>query len=90
MSEPTRTLPKVGAERQSVRDIDICLDGLPIETTFGHAGGSVVQHAPRQQGLDPTPLRIAQPTNLLGHLSLQITFGDHESQSRTAGNLIEY
>jgi methylmalonyl-CoA mutase, N-terminal domain len=35
-----------GAVMQSVRDIAICMDGLPIETTFGHAGGAVVQHAP--------------------------------------------
>lgn len=35
-----------GAVMQSVRDIDICLDGVPIETTYGHAGGAVVQHAP--------------------------------------------
>jgi len=35
-----------GAVMQSVRDIAICMDGLPIENTFGHAGGAVVQHAP--------------------------------------------
>ena len=35
-----------GAVMQSVRDITICMDGLPIETTYGHAGGAVVQHAP--------------------------------------------
>ncbi|RME67439.1 MAG: methylmalonyl-CoA mutase [Alphaproteobacteria bacterium] len=35
-----------GAVMQSVRDIAICLDGIPIETTYGHAGGAVVQHAP--------------------------------------------
>jgi methylmalonyl-CoA mutase N-terminal domain/subunit len=35
-----------GAVMQSVRDMDICLKDLPIETTFGHAGGAVVQHAP--------------------------------------------
>ncbi|MFT6288082.1 MAG: methylmalonyl-CoA mutase N-terminal domain/subunit [Alcanivorax sp.] len=35
-----------GAVMQSVRDIDICLDGLPVDTSFGHAGGAVVQHAP--------------------------------------------
>lgn len=35
-----------GAVMQSVRDIDICLDGIPIESTYGHAGGAVVQHAP--------------------------------------------
>lgn len=35
-----------GAVMQSVRDTAICLDGLPIERTYGHAGGAVVQHAP--------------------------------------------
>lgn len=35
-----------GAVMQSVRDIAICMDGLPIESTYGHAGGAVVQHAP--------------------------------------------
>ncbi len=35
-----------GAVMQSVRDTAICLDGLPIGTSFGHAGGAVVQHAP--------------------------------------------
>ncbi len=35
-----------GAVMQSVRDIHICLDGIPIESTYGHAGGAVVQHAP--------------------------------------------
>ncbi|MDG1987946.1 MAG: acyl-CoA mutase large subunit family protein [Halieaceae bacterium] len=35
-----------GAVMQSVRDTAICLEGLPIETSFGHAGGAVVQHAP--------------------------------------------
>ncbi|MCC5868056.1 MAG: acyl-CoA mutase large subunit family protein [Gammaproteobacteria bacterium] len=35
-----------GAVMQSVRDIAICLDGIPIESTYGHAGGAVVQHAP--------------------------------------------
>ncbi|MDP6708009.1 MAG: acyl-CoA mutase large subunit family protein [Alphaproteobacteria bacterium] len=35
-----------GAVMQSVRDIAICLDGIPIEATYGHAGGGVVQHAP--------------------------------------------
>ena len=35
-----------GAVMQSVRDIDICLDALPIDSTYGHAGGAVVQHAP--------------------------------------------
>ncbi|GAB5413181.1 MAG: methylmalonyl-CoA mutase family protein [Congregibacter sp.] len=35
-----------GAVMQSVRDTDICMKDLPIETSFGHAGGAVVQHAP--------------------------------------------
>lgn len=35
-----------GAVMQSVRDTEICLDGIPIESRFGHAGGGVVQHAP--------------------------------------------
>ena len=35
-----------GAVMQSVRDIAICLDGLPIDSIYGHAGGAVVQHAP--------------------------------------------
>jgi methylmalonyl-CoA mutase, N-terminal domain len=35
-----------GAVMQSVRDTHICLDGIPIETTYGHAGGGVVQHGP--------------------------------------------
>ncbi|WOJ93349.1 acyl-CoA mutase large subunit family protein [Congregibacter variabilis] len=35
-----------GAVMQSVRDIDICMKDLPIETSYGHAGGAVVQHAP--------------------------------------------
>jgi len=35
-----------GAVMQSVRDTAICLDGLPMDTSFGHAGGAVVQHAP--------------------------------------------
>jgi methylmalonyl-CoA mutase N-terminal domain/subunit len=35
-----------GAVMQSVRDVAICLDGLPVDTSFGHAGGAVVQHAP--------------------------------------------
>src|SRR6056297_1784028 len=35
-----------GAVMQSVRDVRICLDGIPIESTYGHAGGAVVQHAP--------------------------------------------
>lgn len=35
-----------GAVMQSVRDIDICMKDLPVETSYGHAGGAVVQHAP--------------------------------------------
>lgn len=35
-----------GAVMQSVRDTHLCLDGIPIESTYGHAGGAVVQHAP--------------------------------------------
>ena len=35
-----------GAVMQSVRDIDICMKDLPIETSYAHAGGAVVQHAP--------------------------------------------
>ncbi|MBT5888704.1 MAG: methylmalonyl-CoA mutase [Halieaceae bacterium] len=35
-----------GAVMQSVRDTAICLDGLPMDSSFGHAGGAVVQHAP--------------------------------------------
>ena len=35
-----------GAPMQSVRDTHLCLDGIPIETTYGHAGGAVVQHGP--------------------------------------------
>jgi methylmalonyl-CoA mutase N-terminal domain/subunit len=35
-----------GAVMQSVREVAICMDGLPIERTYGHAGGAVVQHAP--------------------------------------------
>jgi methylmalonyl-CoA mutase N-terminal domain/subunit len=51
-----------GAVMQSIRDTHLCLDGIPIETTYGHAGGAVVQHAPfalaaywtvaRRRGLD--------------------------------------
>jgi methylmalonyl-CoA mutase N-terminal domain/subunit len=37
---------QTGAVMQSVREVAICLDGIPIETTYGHAGGAVVQHAP--------------------------------------------
>jgi methylmalonyl-CoA mutase N-terminal domain/subunit len=35
-----------GAVMQSVRDMDICMKDLPIESSYGHAGGAVVQHAP--------------------------------------------
>ena len=35
-----------GAVMQSVRDVAICMDELPIDTSYGHAGGGVVQHAP--------------------------------------------
>ncbi len=35
-----------GAVMQSVRDIGICLDGIPLQSTYAHAGGAVVQHAP--------------------------------------------
>lgn len=35
-----------GAVMQSVRDTAICVDGLPMDTSFAHAGGAVVQHAP--------------------------------------------
>jgi methylmalonyl-CoA mutase N-terminal domain/subunit len=35
-----------GAVMQSVRDIDICMKDLPLATSYGHAGGAVVQHAP--------------------------------------------
>ena len=35
-----------GAVMQSIRDTAICMDGLPVDTSFGHAGGAVVQHAP--------------------------------------------
>lgn len=35
-----------GAVMQSVRDTEICLKDIPIESTYGHAGGGVVQHAP--------------------------------------------
>ncbi len=41
-----RDVGLTGAVMQSVRDIAICLDGIPIESTYGHAGGGVVQHAP--------------------------------------------
>lgn len=35
-----------GAVMQSVRESAICLDGIAIESTYGHAGGGVVQHGP--------------------------------------------
>lgn len=35
-----------GAPMQSIRDTHLCLEGIPIETTYGHAGGAVVQHGP--------------------------------------------
>ena len=35
-----------GAVMQSVRDMAICMEELPIDSSFGHAGGAVVQHAP--------------------------------------------
>ena len=51
-----------GAVMQSVRDIAVCLDGIPVESLYAHAGGAVVQHAPfalagywtvaRRRGLD--------------------------------------
>jgi methylmalonyl-CoA mutase N-terminal domain/subunit len=51
-----------GAVIQSVRDYETVLRGIPIEQTYGHAGGGVVQHAPfalgcywtvaRRRGLD--------------------------------------
>ena len=37
---------QTGAVMQSVREVAICLEGIPIESTYGHAGGAVVQHAP--------------------------------------------
>jgi methylmalonyl-CoA mutase, N-terminal domain len=56
-----------GAVMQSVRDTAICMDGLPVDTSFGHAGGAVVQHAPfalaaywtvaKQRGFDLSSLR---------------------------------
>lgn len=55
-----------GAVMQSVRDISICLDGIPLDSTYGHAGGAVVQHAPfalagywtvaRRRGMDLSKL----------------------------------
>jgi methylmalonyl-CoA mutase N-terminal domain/subunit len=57
-----RDVGLTGAVMQSVNDIAICLDGIPLEATYGHAGGGVVQHAPfalagywtvaRRRGLD--------------------------------------
>lgn len=35
-----------GAVIMSVRDYETVLDGIPIESTYGHPGGGVVQHAP--------------------------------------------
>jgi len=35
-----------GAVIMSVRDYETVLDGIPIEQTYGHPGGGVVQHAP--------------------------------------------
>ena len=35
-----------GAVIMSVRDYATVLDGIPIESTYGHPGGGVVQHAP--------------------------------------------
>jgi len=35
-----------GAVIMSVRDYETVLDGIPIEKTYSHAGGGVVQHAP--------------------------------------------
>lgn len=37
---------QTGAVMQSIRDTEICLDGIPIETSYAHPGGGVVQHAP--------------------------------------------
>lgn len=51
-----------GAVIMSVRDYETVLDGIPLERTYGHPGGAVVQHAPfalacywtvaRRRGLD--------------------------------------
>ncbi len=35
-----------GATIQSVRDYETVLKGIPIESTYGHPGGGVVQHGP--------------------------------------------
>jgi len=35
-----------GAVIMSARDYETVLDGIPIEKTYGHPGGGVVQHAP--------------------------------------------
>jgi hypothetical protein len=40
--------------------------------------------ASRQQGLDPPPLRFAQPVNLLCHPSLQITLENLNHKSASA------
>jgi len=37
---------QTGAVMQSIREVAITLDGIPIESTYGHAGGGVVQHGP--------------------------------------------
>lgn len=51
-----------GAVIQGVRDYETVLDGIPLERTYGHPGGGVVQHGPfalacywtvaRRRGLD--------------------------------------
>jgi len=35
-----------GAPMQSIRDTHLCLEGIPIETTYGHAGGAVANMDP--------------------------------------------
>jgi methylmalonyl-CoA mutase N-terminal domain/subunit len=35
-----------GAVIMGVRDYETVLDGIPLESTYGHPGGGVVQHAP--------------------------------------------
>jgi methylmalonyl-CoA mutase N-terminal domain/subunit len=37
---------RVGAVILGVRDYETVLDGIPIESTYAHPGGGVVQHAP--------------------------------------------
>ncbi len=37
---------QTGAVMQSIRDTELCLDGIPIESSYAHPGGGVVQHAP--------------------------------------------